>query len=953
MLPQTIDDAVVIHTKLRDQFFGALSAAQITRRPWIWAAGDNEADDLPGGPPPSTHASDPEVAIPDVPQVPFAVHSTNLSMYEPAMPRAATNQDDIRCRSHNCISIDARIDLINQKGLAMADDEIRYHVMNLIQSSQNVALLPHAQMPGFVFLDPLIIQCWHSIGADICRQWCRRHTAVKNDGVQIVAALLQNEHWIPLWATPSADALTFHLIDEARTMSDEMESLFHLLADELGFSSVAVHWIPSRLPEHEMCGAFAISFLAHLIVSAPLPESLDQLRTNHTNMRASFVQAVYTDQCCRCPVAWGLGPSALHKALVTELLKHGVPDEVVETRAVQAVNAIGADKIQQALDHRQTWRQLKQLGNHVRFQFLLPSELDKVIQQNGTKPVGHKSAKRNVGKIPQIPDDLTLDPTKLRILDGCFRCNGHVVPQILSQQIGPLASGVVLMTLADAEPYLRAGSKVSQDPLALLVFPTQSKSVVTALPHTGVTVPCRCAINNEPVLVEAVLVQLGQGWVSKHQDHRAIALDDLEVCTAKFLVYRDEVNCKWDEFVAAPIKCIVGTFPILKRCFVDGCQCDCWHNPDDLSVRDPILDVWRRQYFKQNFKPCKSDEADFFAVCIRIPTSLLERLLEQSGFHGFYVEPRSADGKEILNDYVVIWTPKHSTSELLHLKQTNAAILGLARASDRRGVRVISSQAQQIHELIRPDSMFLPQGQRLEFLAGPFPYGIDRHAICKALKLVGWSTKPLQPSTPVAGKGNMWIIHAIETPPENIVCTTHGEIVITSQQKPEQSKLSPVHPVGSASTLSLCGSSSNSGDTDPWSKADPWGGYKPSHAPAPVPVVTPSESLTLMQERIQNAVLAKLPTAPDSDAPARLTALESQVQQLMTKQTSIETSFNEFTNSNAVQLHQMRNQIESQNQQIHGQLEHQSQSMQALFENQMQQIRGLLSKRPREDAAME
>ena len=118
--------------------------------------------------------------------------------------------------------------------------------------------------------------------------------------------------------------------------------------------------------------------------------------------------------------------------------------------------------------------------------------------------------------------------------------------------------------------------------------------------------------------------------------------------------------------------------------------------------------------------------------------------------------------------------------------------------------------------------------------------------------------------------------------------------------------------------------------------------------------MTPSESLTLMQERIQNAVLAKIPVAkPADDVPERLTTLETQVRQLMAKQSSMESNFTEFSSANAIQMHQMRNQIESQNQQIHGQLEHQSQSMQALFENQMQQIRTLLSKRPRDDAAME
>ena len=142
----------------------------------------------------------------------------------------------------------------------------------------------------------------------------------------------------------------------------------------------------------------------------------------------------------------------------------------------------------------------------------------------------------------------------------------------------------------------------------------------------------------------------------------------------------------------------------------------------------------------------------------------MQPLLEASGASGTYCEPRTADGKEILEEFSVIWTPRQSVSELHHLKQTNPAVVGLARMGDRRGLRVLAAQAQTVHGVLRPDAMFLPQGPRSEFLAGPVPYGIDRHAICKALKQAGWSTKPLQPAAPVPGKGNMWLIHAVDEP---------------------------------------------------------------------------------------------------------------------------------------------------------------------------------------------
>ena len=42
----------------------------------------------------------------------------------------------------------------------------------------------------------------------------------------------------------------------------------------------------------------------------------------------------------------------------------------------------------------------------------------------------------------------------------------HPVPQIQVTQIGPVSSGVVMMSLQEAEPYLKAGQGVSQEPLA-------------------------------------------------------------------------------------------------------------------------------------------------------------------------------------------------------------------------------------------------------------------------------------------------------------------------------------------------------------------------------------------------------------------------------------------------------------------------------------------------------
>lgn len=186
---------------------------------------------------------------------------------------------------------------------------------------------------------------------------------------------------------------------------------------------------------------------------------------------------------------------------------------------------------------------------------------------------------------------------------------------------------------------------------------------------------------------------------------------------------------------------------------------------------------------KYGYKPVEAAKADLFCVSMRVPACLLVRSLNKSGMSGAYIEPRSADGQKVLQDYMVIWVSRMTHRELMHLKQTNPAVVGLARIGDRRGLRVSADQAHEVHKVVRPDTLFLPQGDRVNYIVGPFPFGIDRQGICKAMKHANWQCKPLQPAAPQPGRGAMWVVQAFDEPLSAIVHTSHGEILI-SKQKP-------------------------------------------------------------------------------------------------------------------------------------------------------------------------
>ena len=448
-------------------------------------------------------------------------------------------------------------------------------------------------------------------------------------------------------------------------------------------------------------------------------------------------------------------------------------------------------------------------------------------------------------------------------------------------------------------------------------------------------------------MVDAVIVQVGQGLVEKAVGSTVLAVDTPEVVTLKVLVYKDELNMDWGEFCQAPIKCLVSLLPMLKRCTVADCQCPAWHNAEKLPIRDPILDVWRRQYLRHGFRPSPPDQAEFFSVCLRIPHCLMEVLLGASGTAGAYCEPRTADGKEVLADYTVVWAPRHSHQEIQHLMQTNPAVTGLVRLGDRRGLRVRTSQAKSIHQLVRPDAIYLPSGPKCQFSAGPFPYGADRLAVGKVLSQAGWECRPLQPSTPCPGRGVMWIIQSTVDPPQTIISTTNGEIMISKiKHEVSNPSVSPT-TVGTTTTLALCEKQASAkSDNDPWATHDPWKQYQPSHAV----VSGPQEGIHQIEERIQTAVLAKMQQPMEQDdLPDRVQALEGQVQQLLGKQQGLEVQFHEHSAQHSAQIQELQGQVTSQAQQLHGHLENQNQTMQSLFEQHMQQIRGLLAKRPREE----
>ena len=185
-LPSDCTDATVIHARLKEAYTKELVRCQIARRPWIWGAGDKTAG-----------------------------------------TRVAANDLQLAVN----ITRDQRIDLINEKGFAMGDDEVRFHLLNLVDNQPNASLPIHERK--FVSMEPLVFSCWDSIGHIIASQWCLKNPQIFAHGQNVVTAVAVDDHWLPLWMVPDGQTLQVHTFQSDVDFTP-VEAIISTLAEKAG-----------------------------------------------------------------------------------------------------------------------------------------------------------------------------------------------------------------------------------------------------------------------------------------------------------------------------------------------------------------------------------------------------------------------------------------------------------------------------------------------------------------------------------------------------------------------------------------------------------------------------------------------------------------------------------------------------------------------------------------------
>jgi hypothetical protein len=213
-----------------------------------------------------------------------------------------------------------------------------------------------------------------------------------------------------------------------------------------------------------------------------------------------------------------------HTQLAALLASKGVPSTTAPARATAAIQKLGLQAVQQALQQTNAWQSLKALttkpGAH--FQFVLKTELNEYIEQKAsTKHGAQISSKKKEKKFDkkQGTSSWNLDSRQLAINPQHFvDREGDCVPQLTLDEVVADARGTALCTVAEAQPYMQEVKNISADALAL---PITAEIPVDAHGQANITTlrfPATFLPTKDPLLIHGCLLQLGDMEVQRRAD---------------------------------------------------------------------------------------------------------------------------------------------------------------------------------------------------------------------------------------------------------------------------------------------------------------------------------------------------------------------------------------------------------------------------------------------------
>eukprot|EP00438_Fugacium_kawagutii_P026185 Skav211359 [mRNA] locus=scaffold677:324547:329223:- [translate_table: standard] len=836
-----------------------------------------------------------------------AVHPGQVIMIDPHIPSACPNNPGTYKAGPPCIRHLTRAGALWQQQGWVADDEMEYYLKAIChdQGDANFGVVNLMHEPDeAVALTQQILTAVQAASTD--PQYDK-----------LVMMVLHNHHWTPVMvqarAQPEQSVIT--------TTSEMVAELRQMVESKVGQHEFKFQSKPIAKAFLADCGFQSVAWLLGLIHSyTPDPMTTFQAGQWRTLFHRQLLYRQQDQVMVQDPLELGGGKQGKDQ-LIQLITHHGVAEKRGMECAEQLIQALGMATIQQILQSPRPWQDLKSRATLHRppLRIVTAEELKEQINARATsrKPVGRKQNKvqseRTSKPQMQVPPDQIIIPHAVFKQD-----DGQEVGQLTVHEVGPKGRGVWVASVEEALPYLKH-PQVSQEGILLLVPSPYDPRLPEGKQIQKV--PAQCRTTSEPMLVTMATFQIGAKQIVRNMPMQCPEVPQVDNQVMRLVAFQDQWQGSWADFAKGPVKAILA-----HEMFAD-------------IPRDSVLDVWDRQFLSNRMTRSQPDSAMSFAVNMRLTIAQAKLVHEASGTSGLYAEPRTADGRSPDPKFQVVWAGRKNFAETKVMQKTIEQPTFLVRHAERYGLRVQQSEAQAVHQAVKPEVPFLPGTGLTKFRVGPLPYGATRTSLLQVCKLWNWAARPISPISQSNDRsGTIWMFQATHPPPSWVYQMQHGEILITQEQEPEPpSQRMPTLLASDRTWQSLKKAESSASNDDPWVHGDPW-----QHKPRQEVSVGQMHAL---EQTIEKRVLAKIQTekTEDIDMPPVIDARVSQLEQRLEDLT---TSVTAFQNNQA----QQNQQVQSQLHQIDGKVESTAVAMKGILDNKlderMRKIEQLLTKRP-------
>ena len=690
---------------------------------------------------------------------------------------------------------DTRVNLLWQQGPWIADDEMR-HYMHMIEAAfpqvQAQSFVIHDEVDGLPNLFEYIVQIAQYPSAT---------------SKATVLAVLCQAHWFPVvilhdgtaaqvWTTP-AEATLFRTAHSAADSADvqithHTSPIPHKFDADCGYQTVG--WLISMLLDHPTDDAWT-------------PEQACLWRMH---FHYHLVTTGRSETLIMLPLVIGGTLTELER-LQSLLEEHGVNQTRSKECAEQLIKTFGITTIQKILKSPKAWTDLKARANlhSPPIRLVLAEELKTMVlaRMQDNRPVGSKQNKAAHRKQQTKP--LRLQAEQIQVPFAVFKQDdGAEVGQIQAHQLGPTSRGVLVMNIEAAIPYFTLQSPLSQEGVALLILEASDSRIPEC--HTKVKVPVQCQETQEPIIITVAILQVGTKVISRNVPANCLEIEEVPNEVVRIAIFQDQFPGSWQDIVAKPVKTMLACRPF-----------------DELE-KGALLDVWDRQFLSDKMQKTKPENAHCFMVNLRVTTDAAKIIHANCGSGGMYSEPRSHDGRQTNAAFQVVWLLQKSYAQATVAQQTTKVPAALVRAGARYGLRVLPTDAEQVHSQHRPDLPFLQGDNLRKFRIGPLPYGTSKASISQICKQWQWNARPISPNGQSPDKaGVLWILQASEDPSHWVYQLAHGDVLITPIETARTAESPQVPVLASAKTLHKLkqGVKDNVADEsteDPWAHYDPW-----------------------------------------------------------------------------------------------------------------------------------